>query len=168
MIYKSGDAKKIDISEKDKKILHELLKNARASYSQIEKNTGILRDTIAKRVLKMKKESLIMGYEMWLDPLAMGYNFLAHLFIKMEAVNENLSKEFIEKLVKMPNITHVTTILGNYDLVLVVVARDALHFDQIVNEIKNNKEKVVQTVDVSIITGDPKINDFSGLLDQIK
>jgi DNA-binding Lrp family transcriptional regulator len=163
-IYKSGNARKVELNEKDKLILNALLLNARASYAQIAEETGLLRDTIAKRVSKMKSDKLILSYETWIDPLVLGYNFLAHLFIKLEPVPEIESKDFINKLVKMKNITHITTILGNYDLVLVIAAKDALDFDKIVNEIKSNPKKVIQTLDVGLITGDPKVNNFSGLL----
>ncbi|MCU9611930.1 Lrp/AsnC ligand binding domain-containing protein, partial [Escherichia coli] len=75
---------------------------------------------------------------------------------------ESLPKEelvdFYNKLKDMPEVTHITKILGNFDVVLTIVSRDGLHFDEIVENIKRNPKKIIEKMEVATITSEDKLN----------
>jgi DNA-binding Lrp family transcriptional regulator len=174
--YKVAQNKKYLLDEKDRLILKELLHNSRASVATISETTQILRDTVAKRVQKMKEKGVILGYDTTLDPVALGYNYFAHIFIKLEALPKEELIDFYQKLKDTSEITHITRILGNFDIVLTVVARDGMHFEEIIENIKktptntsslNNPtstKKIIEKIEVATITGEDKLNDFSKLI----
>ena len=164
VIYKVAQNKRFQLDEKDRLILKELLHNARSSVATISEKTGVLRDTVAKRVGKLKEHGVVLGFDTTLDPVSLGFNYFAHIFIKTESLPKEELFDFYQKIKNMPEVTHVTKILGNFDVVLTVVARDGLHFDEIIENIKRNPKKIIEKMEVATITSEEKINDFSKLI----
>jgi DNA-binding Lrp family transcriptional regulator len=162
--YKVAQNKKFPLDEKDREILKVLLNNARSSVATIAERTNILRDTVSKRIDKLKEKGVVLGFDTTLDPVALGYNYFAHIFIKLEALPKEELLDFYNKLKDTPEITHITKILGNFDLVLTVVARDGMHFDEIIENIKRNPKKIIEKLEVATITSEDKLNDFSKLV----
>jgi Lrp/AsnC family leucine-responsive transcriptional regulator len=162
--YAKTEAKKLSLDEKDKTILSELHQNARISYALLAEKTKIQRDTITKRVEKMKKNGLILGYDITLDPYVLGYAIFAHIFIKLLPIPKEDLEDFNKKLFTHPNITHITKILGNFDLVLTIAAKDSFELEKIVNDIKQNPKQIIQNLEIATIIGESKINDFSGII----
>jgi DNA-binding Lrp family transcriptional regulator len=163
-IYTKNEAKKVKIDEKDRQILTELHGNARMSYALLSEKTKIQRDTITKRVDKMKKDGLILGYDITLDPYVLGYTIFAHVFIKLLPIAKEEVEDFNKKLFQHPNITHITKILGNFDLVLTVAVRDSFELEKLINDIKSGPKQIIQNLEIATIIGESKINDFSGII----
>jgi hypothetical protein len=73
-------------------------------------------------------------------------------------------KEFQEKLVGMKNITHINRTLGSVDLVLYVVAKDAVEYGEIIDKIKSNPKKIISNIETLNIINELKVDNFSGLI----
>ncbi len=163
--YKKNQKSKINLDEKDKSILIHLVENARITIAEIVHKTGLLRDTVAYRLKRMEESSLIMHYHTLIDPTILGYNYFSIILIKLEPLPESELKEFQEKLVKMGNITHINRTLGSVDLVLYVVAKDAIEYGEIIDKIKNNSKKIISDIETLNIINELKVDNFSGLLE---
>jgi DNA-binding Lrp family transcriptional regulator len=157
---------KFTLDDKDKAILQVLFKNPRAPISIIAEQCGMLRDSVRYRVKKLEEAFLIYDYHLIVNPKVLGYEYFSHVFIQLEPVGEADLQEFHMKLEQMANITHITKLLGPYDLVLTVAAHDAADFARVVNEIKSFPEKVLQKIETGTIVDETKINDFSQLIAQ--
>lgn len=157
---------KFTLDDKDKAILQVLFKNPRAPISIIAEQCGMLRDSVRYRIKKMEEAYLIYDYHLIINPKVLGYEYFSHVFIQLEPVGEADLQEFHMKLLSMPNVTHISKMIGMFDLVLTVAARDAADFGRIMNEIKSSPKKVIQKIDSATIVDDTKIDDFSQLIAQ--
>lgn len=167
-IYKNKNVGRINVDEKDRSILKVLVENARANIAEMVHKTGLLRDTIAYRLKKMQDNKLIMHYHTLVDPELLGYHYFAIILVKLEPVPENDLLVFQNKLKEMKNITHINKTIGQYDMVLYMVARDAINFGELINDIKNlantNGKKIIQNIDTLNIIHELKVDNFSGLI----
>lgn len=155
---------KTNIDEKDRKILSVLAENARANIAEIVHKTGIQRDTVAYRLRKMEESKLIMHYHTLIDPEFLGYHYFAIVLVKLEPVPESELVDFQKKLQLTDNITHINKTIGTYDMVLYVVAKDAINFGEIINEIKNTPKKIISNLETLNIIHELKVDNFSGLI----
>lgn len=163
-IYKNKSAPKINIDEKDKQILGVLVENARSNIAEIVHKTGLQRDTVTYRLRKLEDSKLIMHYHTLVDPELLGYHYFAIVLVKLEPLPETELVEFQKKLQEMKNITHINKTIGQYDMVLYIVARDAINFGEIINEIKNTPKKIISSLDTLNIIHELKVDNFSGLI----
>ena len=163
--YKNKFSLRMSLDEKDKSILKILIENARVSIAEIVHKTGLLRDTVAYRLKRMEESSLIMHYHTLVDPTLLGYNYFSIVLIKLEPLPETELKEFQEKLIKIGNITHINRTLGSVDLVLYVVAKDAVEYGEVINKIKSNPKKIISNIETLNIISELKVDNFSGLVE---
>lgn len=155
---------KVTIDKKDKQILRVLVENARSNITEIVHKTGLQRDTVTYRLRKPEDSKLIMYYHTLVDPELLGYHYFAIILVKLEPLPETELVEFQKKLQEMKNITHINKTIGQYDMVLYIVARDAINFGEIINEIKNTPKKIISSLDTLNIIHELKVDNFSGLI----
>jgi Lrp/AsnC family transcriptional regulator for asnA, asnC and gidA len=141
------------------------LDNPRAPISYIAEKCGMLRDSVRYRVRKMEEAFLIYDYHIIINPKSLGYEYFAHIFIKLEALSDAELEPFHMKLIEMPNVTHISKLIGSSDLALTIAARDAADFNRVVNEIKTNPTRIIQNMDICTIVDDIKIDDFRKLIE---
>ena len=124
------------IDVKDKKILYELDKDARRSYSVIGKKVGLKKDVVAYRINKLEEQGVINNYYTVIDSYRLGY-FLFRYYINFQYVNTQVKKEIIEYFNSYRNICTVGSIVGKYDLVVVVWVKNLNDFYQFWNTALN-------------------------------
>lgn len=69
------------IDVKDKEILSLLLKDAAISKAEIARRVGLAPSAISDRVRRLEADGVIQGYEVRLDPHALGKSLLAFVFV---------------------------------------------------------------------------------------
>lgn len=69
------------IDTKDKEILSLLLKDAAISKADIARQVGLAPSAISERVRRLEADGVIQGYEVRLDPAALGKSLLAFVFV---------------------------------------------------------------------------------------
>lgn len=69
------------IDAKDKQILSLLLKDAAISKADIARHVGLAPSAISERVRKLEADDVIQGYEVRLNPHALGKPLLAFVFV---------------------------------------------------------------------------------------
>ncbi len=83
------------IDEIDARILRDLLKNARTTFTEIAVKCGISVSAVRVRFERLKKEGVITGEIMQVNPKVIGYNFVADLGITTNAEDEKEVLEFL-------------------------------------------------------------------------
>jgi DNA-binding Lrp family transcriptional regulator len=73
--YLISYGKKVELDEKDEKILEVLDKKSRSSIADISRKTGIPRDTVLYRMKKMEEKKVIRFYHTALNPSILGCFF---------------------------------------------------------------------------------------------
>ncbi len=136
---------KPEIDEVDVKILRALEKNARINFADIAKNCEVSKDTISKRFQKMKKENVIRGTTLLLNPKNLGYECLASLDIDGDFSHV---KEIVEHVRKIPEIVFCSTCMGRYNIFCIAVLKNIGRLSQVKDMIKGHP--LVKDVSTSI------------------
>jgi len=104
------------LNETDKKILNNLLDDARFSSRQIAKNVGVSVGTVLSRIKKMEEDGLIKGYSVVLDHEKLGYELTAVTEI---TVSKGRLTEMENEIAKIPNVCGVYDVTGLTDAVII-------------------------------------------------
>jgi DNA-binding Lrp family transcriptional regulator len=110
------EAKAMELNETDKKILKNLLEDARFSSRQIAKNVGVSVGTVLSRIKKMEDEGIIKGYSVILDHEKLGYELTVVTEI---TVSKGRLTEMENEIAKIPNVCGVYDVTGLTDAVIV-------------------------------------------------
>jgi Lrp/AsnC family leucine-responsive transcriptional regulator len=114
----------------NRKILRELQKNARISYTELGKKIGLTGPAVKERVQKLEENGVIQGYHAKLNLEKIGYSLVAIIHFKM---NPGSIQTFIKELRKMPEIIEVNRITGGDNMIIKVALRESSHLEKIIN-----------------------------------
>jgi DNA-binding Lrp family transcriptional regulator len=110
------EAKAMELNETDKKILKNLLDDARFSSRQIAKNVGVSVGTVLSRIKRMEENGLIKGYSAILDHEKLGYELTVVTEI---TVSKGRLVEMENEIAKMPGVCGVYDVTGLTDAVII-------------------------------------------------
>jgi DNA-binding Lrp family transcriptional regulator len=110
------EAKVMELNETDKKILKNLLDDARFSSRQIAKNVGVSVGTVLSRIKKMEDMGIIKGYSAILDQEKLGYELTVVTEI---TVSKGRLVEMENEVAKNPNVCGVYDVTGLTDAVII-------------------------------------------------
>jgi Lrp/AsnC family transcriptional regulator for asnA, asnC and gidA len=147
----------IDIS-----ILAELFQDARTPFRKIAKELGVSPDTITNRYLAMRKQDVLTGAAIVIDPRKVGYRAMAAFMIDVSAgarsegnVAIRDSTSIFNGLVKVPNVINVRKTVGDHDLLAIVIARDFEHLTKIREDILGIPG--IKDMEICFWTGTPEL-----------
>jgi len=106
----------VELNETDKKILKNLLEDARFSSRQIAKNVGVSVGTVLSRIKKMEDGGLIKGYAVILDHEKLGYELTVVTEITF---SKGRLVEMENEIAKMPGVCGVYDVTGLTDAVII-------------------------------------------------
>jgi DNA-binding Lrp family transcriptional regulator len=106
----------MELNETDKKILQNLLEDARFSSRQIAKNVGVSVGTVLSRIKKMEDAGVIKGYSAILDHEKLGYELTVVTEI---TVSKGRLVEMENEIAKNPNVCGVYDVTGLTDAVII-------------------------------------------------
>ena len=87
------------IDETDRKIIHVLQKNGRASLRKISEEVGVALGTVSNRVNRMENTGIITGYSVRLDPEKVGWSLNVVIGLRIEKgrlieIQEKISRDY--------------------------------------------------------------------------
>ena len=110
----------MELSETDKKILKNLLEDARFSSRQIAKNVGVSVGTVLSRIKKMEDDGIIKGYSVILDHEKLGFALTTATEI---TVSKGRLTEMENEIAKIPNVCGECDVTGLTDAVIIAKFR---------------------------------------------
>jgi len=114
------------IDEIDRKILKILQSDGRASMKDIADKIGKLsKVAVSYRVKRLRKTGVIQGFHAKIDPDSLGQEFLfiSRLSIAAKAVRE---RTIAKKIAALDGVQSVFETFGDYDILVIGRARDAV------------------------------------------
>ena len=112
---------KLGIDQTDIQILSALQENSHQSCRQLARKVDISSPIASARIKTLEDKGLLKGYTAILDPVKLGYDLTAIIFIQTKGEYlKNLSNE----LSQMANVIAVYEITGDFDIVAVVKLKD--------------------------------------------
>jgi len=149
---------------KDRKIVKALFDDGRMSVADIEKKTRLRRDSVARRLKKLLREKIILGFTPIINPSALGYPSISLLLIKTKTGKDQQKKKFLDKLIQTKQIVHISKLIGKYDFYCAVLYKDTKHLNEIIEDIKNYIPNYIEDFEIYQVADDPKFEDMRGLL----
>ena len=108
------------IDEKDKIILEELKKNSRNSTKNIATKVKIPRVTVHDRIKKMLEKGVIKSFNVIIDYKKIGLSTEVFIFVSFLPNPEVSQRQLAKSISKLPGVSEVHIISGEYDLLLKV------------------------------------------------
>lgn len=129
-----GEEPNLEPDLKDRKILVELDKNARQSFSEIGEKIKMSPQLVRFRVNRMVEEGIIKGFVTFVNLEKLG-NKIFNMCIQLKHMPEDREHELIERLKQVPHINWLCSTNGRYDLIIGVNAADMHQFQFIFSQI---------------------------------
>jgi Lrp/AsnC family transcriptional regulator for asnA, asnC and gidA len=133
------------IDEVDVRILKALLKDPRTSFADIAKDCEMSANAIRMRFKRLKKEGVIKGAIMQVNPKSLGYDCICHLGIQVDVNEEANVLEFLEKT---PCIIGSNQQIGKFNIVSFLALKNVDELAHTVELVKSHPH--VFSVEVGI------------------
>lgn len=125
------------------KILVELQKNARISYTDLGKKIGLTAPAVAERIAKLEKAGIIKGYTAEVDIEKLGYPIRA---IMCFTIDNGKEKVFTEVLKETPEVYECSRITGNYCMMIKLAVKHSSELDEIIRRYKAYGNSITEIV----------------------
>ncbi|MGV8175525.1 MAG: Lrp/AsnC family transcriptional regulator [Methanothrix sp.] len=124
-----GESQYLD--DVDRTILRSLRENARMSLQEISRRSKISDATVQFRLKRMKTNGVIERFTIAASPEATGYSVTAIILVQTDGDRHD---QALSELARIPEITEVYGILGEYDLFLKIWCRSLEELNMIIND----------------------------------
>lgn len=149
-----------NLDEKDRKILNILQKNGRETLTTISRKVGLSIDSVNKRIKKMKESGIIDRFGIFIDPKALGYPIVADVKIKLKNIKSKELEDFIKHLKNNPNVIELISIMGDYDITCVFVAKTSSRLEKISMKVRERFSNIISDWKASIILKVHKFEEY--------
>jgi len=151
------------LGELDKKLIEELQKDGRQSYTELASKLGVVEGTVRKRIKRLVNEQIIKIAAVP-NLKKLGYNFMS--VIGMQVQMSDIRKA-ANILAKDPKVCHVAFVTGRYDLMALVIARSHEELSEFMETTISTTPSILRTetfVNLDIIKGQWSGTDTSQII----
>ncbi|MFL2959727.1 MAG: Lrp/AsnC family transcriptional regulator [Candidatus Thalassarchaeaceae archaeon] len=120
------------IDDTDRKIIHVLQKDGRASLRKISEEVGVALGTVSNRVNRMEHSGIITGYSVSLDPEKVGWSLNVVIGLRIE---KGRLIEIQEKISRDYRVCGVYDVTGDYDSMIIARAKDREDLDDLIKNV---------------------------------
>jgi len=124
----------IRLSVKDKRIIKELNKDSRQSFSAIAKKVGLPKNVVNYRVKRLIEDGVITLFCTTINRDKLGFMYW-RLFLKFQHFSDKIEREVIDFVSKINNIHWVARLDGSFDFCIIFLAKSAKQVDDIYQSI---------------------------------
>ena len=110
--------RKYDLSKIDRKILRELQKEGRITYSELASRVGLSTSPCLERVRRMERDGIIQGYTTLVDPHALNADLIVFVQIKLTRTSQDTFERFKAAAAKLEEVQECYLISGNFDYLI--------------------------------------------------
>ena len=141
-ITEIAEKTKIKLDIKDKKIIALLAEDARMPLALIAKQIALSRDAVDYRIKRLVDSGLIIGFVPVLMLKKFGYYWF-HVYLLLDETQKEKQNELIDALKSHPNIRSVMEYSDRWDIEFILIAENAVEFDNIITEIISDKAGII-------------------------
>jgi len=137
------------LDEKDKKIVVELQKNSKASFSQIGKRVKLPKNVVAYRVKRLVDSGFLSLFCIVVSKTKLNY-ISSRLFLKLNNLNSEIEDQLINFLKSKKGIYWIANLNGCYDFGIIFLSKDISEMNQTYSEIIYKFSRYIHDKDLSI------------------
>ena len=147
--------------ELDRRIMHELVRDARASYAEIGVAVGLSAPAVKRRVDRLRAAGAITGFSARLSAAELGWTTEA--YVELFCQGKTTPGEIAAVAGKHPEVVSACTVTGEADAMLHIRTSDMRHFERVVERI--SAERFVVRTRSSIVLS--RLVDRSGMVPEL-
>ncbi len=125
-------SQRIQIDTTDIQILKMLQEDSHMSYRKLANKMSISGVMASARIKNLEDRGLLKGYTVLLDPVKLGYDLTAIIFIQTEG---GYLKDLANELAQMSNVIAVYEITGEFDVVAIVKLKDRDRLNALIKDL---------------------------------
>lgn len=118
----------------NRRILTELVINARIPVTELARKVGLSKTPIALRIRQLEEAGLITGYRAVLSPVRLGLTHVTYVEVRMTDTRQKALDAFNAAVRGIPEIEECYMIAGGFDYLLKVRSRDMIDYRRIMAE----------------------------------
>ena len=154
-------SKKIrELDEKDLKILNILIENGREKLNIIARLVGLSIDSTKKRIHKLHETGVIERFTILPNPKKVGYEITAHIYVKLKNLTEEKTNQFIDHLKHHQRIIVAFSMLGDFDIYFVIIAKDSQDMDFHLKQIRTKFSDIISDWKGATVINPYKIEEY--------
>ena len=146
-----GNTEEFKIDEKDRKILIELQKNSRTSFSEIGKVVKLPKTVVTYRIKRLVDSGFLNLFCTIINKEKLGYIY-ARLFLKFHNYNDKIENKLLEFLKKKKSMHWIASLNGCYDFGITLLAKNTEELNNVYSEIIYKFSKYILDKELSIAT----------------
>src|SRR5262249_20721341 len=113
----------------DRTLLKLLFADGRLSMNELANRAGIARATAYTRVERLRRDGIITGFTITVDPSAAGFGVTALILLNVRQSDWRSARDH---LLAVPGVVYLAMPSGTFDMVMVVRAPDVHHLRDVV------------------------------------
>ena len=111
------------IDDADRRILRELQRDSSRTVGQIAEAVGLSHAPCWRRIQRLRADGIILGEAAIVDRSKLGFDLEFFIYLKFSLQGRVNVPEFRRKIIQHERVIGAYIILGNYDLMLHVIAK---------------------------------------------
>ncbi|MBU3030874.1 Lrp/AsnC family transcriptional regulator [Paracoccus marinaquae] len=123
-----------DLDPINRRILSELVANARIPITELARKVGLSKTPVALRIRQMEEMGLITGYRAILSPLKLGLTHVTYMELRLNDTRQKALEQFNAAIRLIPEVEECYMIAGGFDYLIKVRSRDMTDFRRIMAE----------------------------------
>ena len=144
----------------DYKIMNLLMQDSRMTLKSISKLSDLSIDAVKDHIEKMKKVGIIDRFTIHINPELLGLPLSSQVYVKFKNVNEKSLKSFMEYLKSDPQIITLISILGSFDLFMVIVAKSPVELEKKKNKIREEFKELIDNWEETVVSQIYKLEEY--------
>ncbi|MFH1275903.1 MAG: Lrp/AsnC family transcriptional regulator [Candidatus Woesearchaeota archaeon] len=149
----------------DKEIIREISRDADITNVDLANKFNVTANTIKNRIDIMKKNKLLLGFRLFVNPSVLGYNSQM-LLLSVNRLDLQREKQMFAYLKSIPNVTFVVKHIGKWRVAMEVECKDSQQFQEIFVDIRSKFADIITDFESFPLFKDHFIDYFpEGLLD---
>lgn len=137
------------LEELDERIVRMLMADGRASYADIGARVGLSAPAVKRRVDRLRASGAITGFTVQVDPAALGWTTEA--YVELYCQGQTAPDDILQGVSKHPEVLSASTVSGEADAILHVLATDVRHFERVLERI-GSEPFVARTKSVLVLS----------------
>jgi DNA-binding Lrp family transcriptional regulator len=123
----------VQLDRLDEDIIALLVEDARRSYAEVGARIGLSASAVKRRVDRLRSDGAITGFTVRLDPGALGWTVEG--YVELYCRNSTAPNVIRAAVDRFPEVVDASTVSGDADAVLRILATDMRHFEQVLEQI---------------------------------
>ena len=120
------------LDQTDLKILRILQQNARLTNKELAAQVNLSTTPVFERLKRLERNGYIKKYVAVLDADKLNRGFIVFCNVKMSRLSKEIARDFMERMLNIPEVTECYNISGQFDYMLKIHAPDMRYYQEFV------------------------------------